>query len=58
MSYSHIKFNDNLTKNKTCSITYSGMLFQNNSEFVNIVYDAGREKKYSCANDLSNSQKM
>ena len=43
MSYSTIKFGDNLTKNKTCTITYSGMLFQNNSEFVNIVYGFGNE---------------
>ena len=43
MSYSTIKFGGNLIKNKTCTITYSGTLFQNNSEFVNIVYGFGNE---------------
>ena len=43
MSYSTIKFGDNLIKNKACTITYSGTLFQNNSEFVNIVYGFGNE---------------
>lgn len=43
MSYSTIKFSDNLIRNKACTITYSGMLFQNNSEFVNIVYGFGNE---------------
>lgn len=43
MSYSNIKFGDNLIKNKTCKITYSGHLFQNGSEFVNIVYGFGNE---------------
>lgn len=43
MGYSTIKFGDNLIKNKTCTITYSGTLFQNNSEFVNIVYGFGNE---------------
>lgn len=43
MSYSNIKFGDNLIKNKACKITYSGHLFQNGSEFVNIVYGFGNE---------------
>ena len=43
MSYSNIKFGDNLIKNKTCKITYFGYLFQNGSEFVNIVYGFGNE---------------
>ena len=43
MSYSNIKFGDNLIKNKACRITYSGHLFQNGSEFVNIVYGFGNE---------------
>ncbi len=43
MSYSNIKFGDNLMKNKACKITYSGHLFQNGSEFVNIVYGFGNE---------------
>ena len=41
MSYDNIKFDGNLTKNKACKITYSGYLFQNGSEFVNIVYGFG-----------------
>lgn len=43
MSYSNIKFGDNLMKNKACKITYFGHLFQNGSEFVNIVYGFGNE---------------
>lgn len=43
MNYSNIKFDNNLTKNKTCKLTYSGQLFQNGSEFVNIVYGFGNE---------------
>ena len=46
MSYSNIKFGDNLMKNKTCKITYTGHLFQNGSEFVNIVYGFDPEFAY------------
>ena len=52
MSYDYIKFDDNLTKNKACKITYSGYLFQNGSEFVNIVYGFGNEWHHTKEQDM------
>ena len=43
----NIKFSNNLIKNKTCTITYSGFLFENNSEFVSIVYGYENEWKHT-----------
>lgn len=44
MSFStNIKFSNELIENKTCTITYSGFLFQNNSDSVSIVYGFGNE---------------
>lgn len=56
MSYSTIKFGDNLTKNKTCTITYSGTLFQNNSEFVNIVYGFGNEWHHTKEQEMEKTE--
>lgn len=36
-----IYFNDNLIENEKCQITYSGKLFQNNSDSVKMVYGFG-----------------
>ena len=52
MSYENIKFDGNLTKNKACKITYSGHLFQNGSEFVNIVYGFGNEWHHTKEQDM------
>lgn len=56
MSYSTIKFGDNLTKNKTCTIIYSGTLFQNNSEFVNIVYGFGNEWHHTKEQEMERTE--
>ena len=56
MSYSTIKFGNNLIKNKTCTITYSGMLFQNNSEFVNIVYGFGNEWHHTIEQEMERTE--
>ena len=56
MSYSTIKFGNNLIKNKTCTITYSGMLFQNNSEFVNIVYGFGNEWHHTKEQEMERTE--
>ncbi len=39
--FSNIKFNGELIENEYCTITYSGKLFQNNSDLVSIVYGYG-----------------
>lgn len=36
--YTDIKFSNNLIESRTCTVTYSGVLFQNNSDNVSIVY--------------------
>lgn len=56
MSYSTIKFGGNLIKNKTCTITYSGTLFQNNSEFVNIVYGFGNEWHHTKEQEMERTE--
>ena len=56
MSYSNIKFNDNLIRNKACTITYSGTLFQNNSEFVNIVYGFGNEWHHTKEQEMEKTE--
>lgn len=56
MSYSTIKFGDNLIKNKACTITYSGTLFQNNSEFVNIVYGFGNEWHHTKEQEMERTE--
>ena len=56
MSYSTIKFGGNLIKNKTCTITYSGTLFQNNSEFVNIVYGFGNEWHHTKEQEMEKTE--
>ena len=56
MSYSTIKFGDNLIKNKSCTITYSGTLFQNNSEFVNIVYGFGNEWHHTKEQEMERTE--
>ena len=56
MSYSTIKFNGNLIKNKRCTITYSGTLFQNNSEFVNIVYGFGNEWHHTKEQEMERTE--
>ena len=56
MSYSTIKFSDNLIRNKACTITYSGMLFQNNSEFVNIVYGFGNEWHHTKEQEMERTE--
>lgn len=56
MSYSNIKFGDNLMKNKACKITYSGHLFQNGSEFVNIVYGFGNEWHHTKEQEMERTE--
>ena len=56
MSYSTIKFDGNLIKNKICTITYSGTLFQNNSEFVNIVYGFGNEWHHTKEREMERTE--
>lgn len=56
MGYSTIKFDNNVIKNKTCKITYSGMLFQNNSEFVNIVYGFGNEWNHTKEQEMEKTE--
>lgn len=36
--YTDIKFSNNLIESRTCTVTYSGVLFKNNSDNVSIVY--------------------
>lgn len=36
--YTDIKFSNNLIESRTCTVTYSGILFKNNSDNVSIVY--------------------
>lgn len=56
MSYSNIKFGDTLMKNKACKITYSGHLFQNGSEFVNIVYGFGNEWHHTKEQEMERTE--
>ena len=43
----NIKFSKDLTKNKPVVITYSGLLFKNNSELVSIVYGFGNNWEHT-----------
>ena len=45
--YPSIKFGNKLIKNGNCDITYSGYLFENNSDIVKIVYGFGPEWKHT-----------
>lgn len=45
--YTNIKFSNNLIGNKTCTITYSGYLFEKNSQSVRIVYGYDHDWKHT-----------
>ena len=45
--YTNIKFSNNLIGNKCCTITYSGYLYENNSQSVRIVYGYGNNWQHT-----------
>lgn len=45
--YTNIKFSNNLIGNKICTITYSGYLYENNSQTVRIVYGYGNDWQHT-----------
>ena len=45
--YTNIKFSNNLIGNKACTITYSGYLYENNSQAIRIVYGYGNEWQHT-----------
>lgn len=53
--YPNIEFNNNLIENKETTITYSGYLFQKNSDSVSIVFGFGNNWEHTTETKMEKS---
>ena len=52
----YVKFSNNLIENQETTITYSGYLFQNNSDSLKIVYGFGDNWMYTKEQEMKKTE--